>query len=253
MQRHDLVGQFLQFRVVILHHSIHPLVHSSLAAPSFTVKPVMPAPIPRHRFSAIHPHYPHLGLRLVSAAPGIRLPVFPPGLSRVHNWLPTVGAIVNINTSSLYFQDHWVAAPRLSVDLGTRFEAVRTNATGDIVTVNTTTIVPRFGATFDVEGNGRTVVQASYGHYAGKYSEAQFAANTDVGNPSRITYGYTGPAGQGRDFAPGVNPANYTSVISASFPTANIFVADGLHSPTVREFTTSVGRELGTRGYARAT
>jgi Carboxypeptidase regulatory-like domain/TonB-dependent Receptor Plug Domain len=186
-------------------------------------------------------------------ASGVPVPLFQPGVSRVQNWLPTVGAVVNINTSSLYFQDHWVATPRLTVDLGTRFEAVRSNATGDIVTVDTTTIVPRFGVTYDLEGNGRTVVQATYGHYAGKYSEAQFASNTDVGNPSLVTYGYTGPAGQGRDFAPGLNPANYTTIINASFPTANIFVADGLHSPTVREFTTSVGRELGRRGFAKAT
>ncbi|MCU1386265.1 MAG: hypothetical protein JWL71_4962 [Acidobacteria bacterium] len=186
-------------------------------------------------------------------ASGVPIPVFTPGVSRVQNWLPTVGAVVNINTSSLYFQDRWVATPRLTVDLGTRFEAVRSNATGDIVTVDTTTIVPRLGLTYDLEGNGRTVLQATYGHYAGKYSEAQFASNTDVGNPSLITYGYTGPAGQGRDFAPGLNPANYTTIINASFPTANIFVAPGLHSPTVREFTTSVGRELGRRGFAKAT
>jgi hypothetical protein len=96
-------------------------------------------------------------------------------------------------------------------------------------------------------------VQATYGHYAGKYSEAQFAANTDVGNPSRVTYGYTGPAGQGRDFAPAFSLSNFATIISASFPTANIFVADGLHSPTVREFTTSIGRELGRRGFAKAT
>lgn len=186
-------------------------------------------------------------------ASGVPVPVWTPGVSRVQNWLPTVGAVVNINTSSLYFQDHWIATPRLTVDLGTRFEAVRTNATGDIISVNTTTIVPRFGATYDVEGNGRTVLQASYGHYAGKYSEAQFAANTDVGNPSRVTYGYTGPAGQGRDFAPAQSLSNFATIISANFPTANISVADGLHSPTVREFTTSIGRELGARGYARAT
>ena len=186
-------------------------------------------------------------------ASGVPIPVWTPGVSRVQNWLPTVGAVVNINTSSLYFQDHWVATPRLTVDLGTRFEAVRSNATGDIVSVNTTTVVPRFGATYDLEGNGRTVVQATYGHYAGKYSEAQFAANTDVGNPSRVTYGYTGPAGQGRDFAPAQSLSNFATIISAAFPTANIFVADGLHSPTVREFTTSIGRELGRKGFVKAT
>jgi hypothetical protein len=186
-------------------------------------------------------------------ASGVPIPVFTPGVSRVQNWLPTLGAVVNINTSSFYFQDHWIASPRLTLELGTRFEMVRSNATGDIVTVDTTTLVPRLGATYDLEGNGRTVLQASYGHYAGKYSEAQFAGNTDVGNPSLVTYGYTGPAGQGRDFAPGMNPANYTTIINASFPTANIFAAPGLHSPTVREFTTSVGRELGTKGFARAT
>jgi hypothetical protein len=68
-----------------------------------------------------------------------------------------------------------------------------------------------------------------------------------------VTYGYTGPAGQGRDFAPAYNVANYGTIISASFPTSNIFVGDGLHSPTVREFTTSVGHQLGTKGFAKAT
>ena len=197
--------------------------------------------------------YLQAGGKPVYDASGVPIPVWTPGVTRVQNWLPTVGAVIDINTASLYFQDHWVATPRLSLDLGTRFEAVRTNATGDIVTVDTTSIVPRLGLSFDLEGNGRTVLQTSYGHYAGKYSEAQFAANTDVGNPSRVTYGYTGPAGQGRNFAPAYNIANYGTIISASFPTANIFAGSGLKSPTVREFTAGIGRELGPKGFIRGT
>ena len=186
-------------------------------------------------------------------AKGVPVPVFMPGVSRVQNWIPTIGAVTNIDTTSAYFQDHWVVSTHLSMDLGTRFEAVRSKSTGDIVTVDTTKWVPRLGVSYDIAGDGQTTLQATYGHYSAKYGEAQYASNTDVGNPSRVTYGYTGPPGQGLDFAPGFNLANYGTVISASFPTANIFVADNLHSPTVHEFTFGAGRQFGGRGYAKAT
>jgi hypothetical protein len=184
---------------------------------------------------------------------GVPIPVFTPGVSRVQNWIPTRGAVVNIDTTSLYVQDRWVVAPRLSLDLGTRFEAVRGKATGDLLTVDTTKIVPRLGIAYDLMGDGRTTLQATYGHYSGKYSENQYAQNTDVGNPSRVTYGYTGPPGQGRDFAPGFDLRNYSTIISAVFPTANISVADNVQSPTVHEFTAGLGRHVGTRGFAKAT
>jgi hypothetical protein len=192
------------------------------------------------------------GRPMVDSA-GVPVPVFTPGVSRVQNWIPTKGAIVNIDTTSAYFQDHWVVAPRLSLDIGTRVEAVRGKATGDLLTVDTTKWVPRLGVAYDLTGNGLTTLQATYGHYSGKYNERQYANNSDVGNPSRVTYGYTGPPGQGRDFAPGFDTRSYATIISASFPTANIFVADGVQSPTVREFTFGLGRKLGRGGYAKAT
>ena len=46
-----------------------------------------------------------------------------------------------------------------------------------------TRVVPRLAATFDAKGDGRWVMQGTYAHYAGKYSEAQFASNTDVAQP----------------------------------------------------------------------
>jgi len=188
-------------------------------------------------------------------AKGTPIPVFTPGSAKtqLQNWLAVQGAQIDIKTTSLYVQDKWIATPRLTIDLGTRFEAVRASATGNITTVDTTTIVPRLGATFDLQGNSKTVLQATYGHYAGKYSERQVGRNTAVGNPAAIQYDYTGPAGQGKDFAPGFDLTNYTRVSAASFPTANIFNASNLKSPTVREFTVGVGRELGRKAFARVT
>jgi len=184
---------------------------------------------------------------------GVPIPVFQSNLTQVQNWLATVGAQLDINTTSVYAQDKWVIGPRVTVDLGTRFEAVRNKATGDIIAVDTNRIVPRLGAAINLDSRGATVLQATYGQYSGKYSEAQFGASTDVGSPSRVTYAYTGPTGQGMDFAPGFDLTNYTTVVSGSFPTKNKSFAEGTSSPVVNEFTLAIGREMGQKGFNKLT
>ncbi|HEY6359939.1 MAG TPA: TonB-dependent receptor [Vicinamibacterales bacterium] len=190
---------------------------------------------------------------VVRDASGAPVPVFTPGVSEIWNFQATRGAKVDITTTSVYVQDRWTVTPRLTLDLGTRFEAVGSDATGDITTVDSMSIVPRFAASYDLQGNGRTVLYSTYGHYSGKYSQVQFATNTNVGRPSEVDYVYSGPAGSGSDFAPGFDLANYTRVVFANFPTANVRVADGIKSPLTREFTLGLGRELGSRGHAKAT
>jgi hypothetical protein len=190
---------------------------------------------------------------VVRDADGGAIPVFTPGRSQIWTYQASRGAEVDVKTTSFYVQDRWVVTPRLTMDLGTRLEMVRADATGDQTTVDTWSIMPRVGATYDLTGDGQTTVYGTYGHYSGKYSQVQFAVNTNVGRPNETDYVYSGPAGQGGDFAPGFDLANYTQVVFASFPTANVQMADGLKSPLTREFTVGLGRELGDRGYARAT
>jgi hypothetical protein len=185
-------------------------------------------------------------------ANGRLIPRFVPGSSRVQVWLPARGATIDLTTTSLFVNDHWTAGSRLTLDLGARLEMVSSDATGSTHSVDARTLAPRLGAAYDLTGNGRTVLQATYGHYAGKYNDVQFSRNTSVGNPDRVTSQYTGPAGEGRDFAPGFDPANYTP-LGGIFPSVNIFFDDDLKSPLTREFTVGVGRELGRSGWARAT
>jgi hypothetical protein len=183
-------------------------------------------------------------------AQGRIIPLFVPGVSRVQNWLPTIGATMDLTTTSFYVQDHWAASDHFSFDLGMRVETADSEAVGDIVSADTHSIVPRLGMTYDPRGDGRTTFQATYGHYSGKYADIQYARNTTVGQPSLIVYQYTGPAGQGLDFAPGMALANYTQVVTGTFPTANVFLADGLESPLTKEFTFSAGRQFA-KGYGR--
>jgi len=140
----------------------------------------------------------------------------------------------------------------VSTDLGVRYEKVNSDATGGILGVDTNTVVPRLAIAWDPKGNGRTVFHATYGHYAGKYNETLIGANNNVGNPDLLLGVYTGPAGQGRNFAPGFDPANYSTVFGR-FPTANVSIGPNLSSPITREFTVSGGTDVGRRGYAQAT
>jgi hypothetical protein len=183
-------------------------------------------------------------------AQGRLIPLFVPAVSRLQNWLPTPGATMDLTTLSFYVQDRWAAGDHFSFDLGLRVETANSEATGDIVGADTHSIVPRLGMTFDPRGNGRTTFQATYAHYSGKYSDVQFARNTAVGSPSQVVYQYSGPAGQGFDFAPGMDLANYTQIISGNFPTANVFLAPGLESPVTKEITFSAGQQFA-KGYGR--
>jgi hypothetical protein len=72
-----------------------------------------------------------------------------------------------------------------------------------------------------------------------------------VGNPGLLTYEYSGPAGQGANFAPGFDPANYTRFLGGNIPTANVAFADGMRSPITREFTVGLATPFGTRGSAK--
>ncbi len=184
-------------------------------------------------------------------ADGRLIPRFVPNNSRVQVWLPVRGATIDISTASLFVNDHWTATPRLTLDLGLRFESVGSEATGGVESIAARTLVPRLGAAFDLTADGRTLLLGSYGHYAGKYNDVQFARNTNVGNPDRYVAQYVGPAGEGRNFSEGFNPANYVP-IGGTFPTANVFFDDELSSPLTREITFALAREFG-RGWARAT
>lgn len=189
--------------------------------------------------------------RPLTEASGRVIPVWIPGATSVGNTLPTRGAELDIRTTSFYLQDRWTLA-RLTLDLGLRYEHVASEATGGAPSIGAQSIVPRLAASYAVREDGSTVVGGSYAHYSGRYTSSIFGRNTPVANSGRVTSVYNGPAGQGYDFAPAYDLANY-SVRSGSFPTANIFLDEDLESPLTRELTVSAAQALGARGAVRAT
>ncbi len=181
------------------------------------------------------------------------IPRFIPGpRTLILNWLATRGARIDINTKSFFVNDEWALNDHFSFNLGVRGETVDSEATGGITTVDTSSVVPRLGMAYDPRGDGRLTIQSTYSHYAGKYSEAQFAETTNVGNPDLLVGIYTGPPGAGRGFAPGFDVDNYL-IVDGSFATQNVMLNPNLKSPLTKEFTASVGGTLRDRGHLKAT
>ena len=170
----------------------------------------------------------------------------------LQNWLPVRGARIDITTDAFFLQDSWDFNDHLSFNLGIRYEAVKSEATGDIVAADTDRFTPRLAASYDVRGDAKLKFNATYSQYAGKFSETQFGRNSNVGTPNVLIYLYTGPNGQGMDFAPGFDLANYT-LINGNFPTRNVFFADDVKSPIVEEWTVGAGSALGRGGFAKLT
>ncbi len=189
-------------------------------------------------------------------ANGRYIPLFIPqgqtGATRVQNWLSVIGARLDIKTQSVFLMDRWNLNEHLSFNLGARYENVSGESSDGIVTADSTRVVPRLAAAYDLKGNGVLVFKATYGQYSGKYNEREFGQNTNVGKPSLVLYEYKGPAGEGLGFAPGFDLANYT-IINGSFPTANVFVDPDIKSPLIDEWTASVGSAVGRNGFVQLT
>ena len=183
-------------------------------------------------------------------------PDWVPFASGAWQFLPNRNAKVEIETQSLYVNDRWQLNDKWSFNIGFRYEDVKGESDAGIVTADTDAFVPRLGASYDVRGDGKYRVDMTYAQYAGKYSESQFASNTDVGNPPGLLYFYVGPAGQGYDFAPAYDFDNQLGfnyvIVSACDGTQNVFVDPNITSPTVDEFTLAAGMELKRGGFLKA-
>ena len=171
--------------------------------------------------------------------------------SRIGFWLPTRGAKLDVTTNSFFINDRWNLNSNWAFNIGGRFEKVSSKATGGIVPVDTSGAVPRLGASYDPRGDGKYKFDVTYAQYAGRYNPALTGSNTPVGHPALLYGYYTGPAGEGRNFAPGFDPKNYVFYY-ASVPTANVFVKKGLHSPIANEITFAYGMALPKGGWLKA-
>ena len=184
-------------------------------------------------------------------AAGHLIPSWDTGGGFLVQWFATRGAESTIRTSAVFLNDVWRIG-NLTANLGARYEKVHGTGPEGTVVANSHAIVPRLGLNYDIRGDGRYTVSGTYAQYAGGYNPVAFNSITNVGNPNYVYYFYVGPQGQGYNFAPGYDLNNYIFA-GGNFPTQNVSLANGLHSPRTNEFTVSLGGQVLSNAYAAVT
>jgi len=187
---------------------------------------------------------------IVLDANGHAIPVFTPGTSQNILFIASVGSIFTSRTDAAYVNDQWHLGDHFAFNLGARAERATNTGTDNIRTISSTRFTPRLAATWDPEGKGRFRLNATYAQYAGAYNLGVYTSGVRTGNPSYIYGIYNGPAGQGRDFAPGFDPRNYTGFLAVN-PVQNVSFGKGAKSPIITEYTGGADYVLGRDGFVR--
>jgi len=174
-------------------------------------------------------------------------------------------------TDSLFVNDKWDLNNHLTLNLGARYDKNDgKDSAGNTVAKDKATS-PRLGLIYDVFGNSRVRLNASYSKYVSKIAETIGGSGSGAGNPAYIYYLYDGPdintAGNlttpqafqqafdylfsvcpdARDPVKGLQCSNF---LGAGFPGLNAKFEGSLRSPNVNEYTFGVGSLIG-KGFIR--
>ena len=182
-------------------------------------------------------------------------------------WNYPIVARDKLNEYALYAMDQWRLGPKLTLNLGLRWEKNhaftpdQTKEQGqflgsgdfaklDIVEWNN--IAPRAAAAWDVAGDGKTVVKATVGRYNHRITAAVFVSTFNPVRPQAATFVWHDLDGD-RDFSAGESDlaleggGDFVSITGA---TSNLVNLD-LKQPHTNEATVSFERDLGRESSVR--
>ncbi len=169
---------------------------------------------------------------------------------------PPVYAIATLD-SGLFVQDNWKATPRLTLDLGLRWDKESlpgpssnlVTATGSFVPYKgllnnpsqNAAFGPRVGFAYNIFGTGKAVLHGGWGMYYGRLTNGNLeTVRLDTGSPNGQ---YTVPWYTNTKGAP-VYPNVFSTGATSAKPTS-YFMAPNLKMPEVQEFDLSLQQEFG--------
>ncbi|MGD0681838.1 MAG: TonB-dependent receptor [Terracidiphilus sp.] len=175
--------------------------------------------------------------------------------------------------TGVFAQDNWKLSPRLTLELGLRWDYEALPAPSPaLTTANSTSgpyfyaypgltnkpeakmnFGPRIGFSYDVTGKGETVVRGGYGMYYGRLTNGTLL-NVELNTGSlagQYTSTYKNTTTVGPQF-PAVFQPTCPTILSTCAKPSSYFMAPNLRPPAVQEFDVMVQHHLGHGTYIEA-
>lgn len=160
------------------------------------------------------------------------------------------GGEFDTEQSAWYIQDSWQISDRLTVNIGLRSEKfTNKNSLGEIFIETDDEIAPRLGATFDLRGDGRTLLSAFWGRY---YMPIASNTNIRLSGAELFTEGFYRHNGfdqrDGNDVPTGVdlaNPIQFNAISDGEIPPVEIVKAETVDPLFSDEFILGIEHVFG--------
>jgi outer membrane receptor protein involved in Fe transport len=196
------------------------------------------------------------------AADGSLLVTINPGDYIGYNPIDVLSKGSDFVTDSVFVNNKWDLNQNFSFNVGVRYDMNDGKDSSGRTVADDSFFSPRLGLIYDLQGNGRYRVNASYSKYVNRIAETIGGSSSAAGNPAGFYYEYLGPAiGPLPTFdafqqafnwfnsVGGIN--NFDLLFHVDLPGVNVQIPNSLKSPNVDEFTVGFGSQLGQTGFFR--
>lgn len=142
------------------------------------------------------------------------------------------------NTSIGFFvNDKWAVNEHLALQIGARFDRYKAMNDRGGESAGASGFSPRLGMKYDLFGDGKWVLGASYARYNAKVLDGIVNQVTNQGNPTEIDHPYIGPAGaQPYSVIYDLTNYDFSTITYYNNPSVNVRLSDDLKAPAVDEY-----------------
>ncbi|HEX7150618.1 MAG TPA: carboxypeptidase regulatory-like domain-containing protein [Thermoanaerobaculia bacterium] len=209
------------------------------------------------------------GTRVVN---NVVYPIFDSGTRLRYRPIFDLSQGTDFATQSFFVNDRWDLNKNLSFNVGVRYDKNNGHDSSGNLVSDDSAFSPRLGLIYDVLGDGRFRVNASYSRYVSKIADGNVGGSAQsAGSPALFSYNYTGDSINGTGVPDGqlvpthqaleqlfawfnsrggFDPANFRPN-SSSVPGYSARFDDPISSPYVDEINVGFGTRIGAYGFAR--